>query len=390
MAAASTMSRVATPPTQPAASVPVPYVDIAGQHRRIKDELLAAVSDVIESGQFILGPAVTAFEAEFARLCGVAHAVGVGNGTDALVLVLRALGVGPGDEVVTVPNSFVSTASAVVLVGARPVFIDVGDDYNMDPALLEAALTPRTKAILPVHLTGRAARMDEITTIACDRGIPVVEDAAQAVMAEYHGRRVGSFGLAGCFSLHPLKTLNACGDGGVITTNDDALAGKLRLMRNIGLQTRDDCVMFEGNSRLDSIQAAMLLVKLRYLAAWTEGRRANAEFYRRGLAGLPQVQLPGEGPDERAAYHTFVIQAERRDALREFLAGRGIATAIHYPVPIHHHTAARGTGLDRGRYPVAERQATRILSLPVYPELSVEQLAAVVDGVRSFYSRHPD
>lgn len=351
---------------------------------------MAAVADVIESGQFILGPAVARFEEEFAKLCGVAHAIGVGNGTDALVLALKALGVGPGDEVITVPNSFVSTASAVVLVGGRPVFVDVGDDYNMDPSLLETAITPRTKAILPVHLTGRAARMDEILEIACRRGLPVVEDAAQAVMAEYRGRRVGSFGMAGCFSLHPLKTLNACGDGGVITTNDAALAEKLRLMRNLGLKTRDDCVMFEGNSRLDTIQAAMLLVKLRHLGAWTDARRANAAFYRRSLAGIPQLLLPGERPDERAAYHTFVIQAERRDALREFLAGRGVATNIHYPVPIHRHAAALGADLDGGCYPEAEQQAGRILSLPIYPELTTEQLEAVVDGIKAFYSQDFD
>lgn len=384
------MSQVASPPAAAAPRVTVPYVDLAGQHRLIKDELVAAAAEVIESGQFILGPAVTRFEEEFASLCGVKHAIGVGNGTDALVLALRGLGVGPGDEVVTVPNSFVSTASAVVLVGARPVFVDVGDDYNMDPARLEAAITPRTKAILPVHLTGRAARMDEITAIACRRGLPVVEDAAQAVMAEFQGRRVGSFGMAGCFSLHPLKTLNACGDGGVITTNDATLAEKLRLMRNLGLKTRDDCVMFEGNSRLDTIQAALLLVKLRHLEAWTEARRANAAFYRRALAGVSQLRLPGERPDERAAYHTFVIQAERRDALREFLAARGVATNIHYPVPIHRHTAALGAELASGCYPEAERQAGRILSLPIYPELTPAQLEAVAGGIKAFYSQDSD
>jgi len=384
------MSQITAPPGQAAVPISVPYVDLAGQHRRIKDELMVAVAEVIDSGQFILGPAVTRFEEEFAELCGVAHAIGVGNGTDALVLALRALGVGPGDEVVTVPNSFVSTATAIVLVGARPVFVDVGDDYNMDPARLEAAITPRTKAILPVHLTGRAARMDEITEIACWRGLPVVEDAAQAVMAEFKGRRVGSFGMAGCFSLHPLKTLNACGDGGVITTNDAALAEKLRLMRNIGLKTRDDCVMFEGNSRLDTIQAAMLLVKLRHLEAWTDARRANAAFYRRELGVVPQVRLPGERPDERAAYHTFVILAERRDALRQFLASRGVATNIHYPIPIHRQTAALAAGWPAGCYPEAERQAGRILSLPIHPELAPAQLQAVADGIKDFYSHAPD
>lgn len=384
------MSHTAAAPGQSAAAVAVPYVDIAGQHRRIKDELVAAVTGVIESGQFILGPAVTQFEEEFSRICGVKYAVGVGNGTDALVLALRALGVGPGDEVVTVPNSFVSTASAIVLVGARPVFVDVAGDYTLNPALLEAAMTPRTKAIIPVHLTGRPARMDEILAIADRRCVPVIEDAAQAVLAEYRGRRVGAFGVAGCFSLHPLKTLNACGDGGVITTNHETLAERLRLMRNIGLKTRDDCVMFEGNSRLDTIQAAMLLVKLRYLEGWTEARRANAAFYRRALAGVTQVRLPDERGDERAVYHTFVIEADRRDELREFLASRGVMTNIHYPVPIHRHHAAATAGLDGGCYPEAERQAARILSLPIFPELTAAQLEAVVDGIQAFYSQESD
>lgn len=368
-------------------AIRVPYVNLAGQHRALRDELLAAAAQVLDSGQFILGEVVQEFERRFADSCGVRHAVGVNSGTDALILSLRVLGIGPGDEVITVPNSFVATAAAIALVGARPVFVDVGDDYNMNPALLERALTSRTKAVLPVHLTGRAADMGPICDLAERRGLAVIEDSAQAVIAEYRGRRVGGFGKFGCFSLHPLKTLNACGDGGVITTDDGTLAEELRVLRNLGLRSRDDCARWSGNSRLDNLQAAMLLVKLRYLEEWTAARRQHADFYRRALAGIDSVRVPApEQPGDRAVYHTFVIQAERRDDLKRYLAERGIDTAIHYPVPIHLHAAAADLGYPRGSFPVAERQAERILSLPVYPELTGAQLQAVADAIRAFYN----
>jgi len=362
----------------------VPFVDLAAQHRAVREELLAAVAQVIESGQFILGPQVQEFEQRFAELCGVRHAVGVNSGTDAICLALRALDIGPGDDVLTVPNSFVATASAIALCGARPVLVDVRDDYNMDPGQIVQAITPRTRAILPVHLTGRPADMQAISEIAQAHNLHVVEDAAQAVAAEYRGRRVGSLGTIGCFSLHPLKTLSACGDGGMLTTDDEGLASRLRVLRNIGLQTRDDAVQWSGNSRLDTIQAAMLLVKLRYLDTWTDARRAHAEYYRTALAGTPGIRVPLDQPHERAVYHTFVIQAERRDKLKQFLAERGIDTAIHYPRLIHLQTAARGLNLPSGSFPVAEAQAGRILSLPVYAELTSQQRAAVVDAIRAF------
>jgi dTDP-4-amino-4,6-dideoxygalactose transaminase len=366
-------------------AVRVPYVNLAGQHAPLKAEILAAVESVLESGQFILGDAVQQFEQRFAELCGVRYAIGVNSGTDALYLALQALGIGPGDEVVSVPNSFIATTAAIAMTGARPVFVDVGDDGNMDPALLEGAITPRARAVLPVHLTGRPADMGPILAVAEKHGLPVVEDCAQAVLAESRGRRVGSFGAAGCFSLHPLKTLNACGDGGVLTTNDPVMAERLRVRRNLGLRTRDDCVVWSGNSRLDTLQAAILLVKLRYLERWTERRRANAAFYRAALEGVPGVILPGERPWERAVYHTFVIQAEQRDELKQYLLQRGIETAIHYPIPIHLHKAAAGLNLPRGSFPVAERQAVRILSLPVYPELTEAQRQAVADAIREFF-----
>ena len=365
----------------------VPYVDIAGQHVAIKEELLEAIDTVITRGQFILGEEVERFERDFAKLCGVRFAVGLNSGTDALVLALRALGVGDGegDEVITAPNSFVASAGSIGLAGARPVFVDVGEDYNIDPGRIAEAITPSTKAIMPVHLTGRPAAMDEIVEIASECGLLVVEDCAQAVMAEYRGRRAGSLGHVGCFSFHPLKTLNACGDGGVVTTNDEELYEKLRVMRNLGLRTRDECVTWSTNSRLDTLQAAVLLVKLKYLERWTAKRRANAAFYQAELGSLEEVVVPVDALHERAVYHTFVIQAERRDELRAHLKRRGVGTAVHYPVPIHLQPAAAELGNPPGSFPVTEHQVTRVVSLPVYPELQSSQLEQVVGAVHEFY-----
>jgi len=363
----------------------IPHVNIATQHAAIKDELLTAIGRVIDRGQFVLGDEVTEFEHRFAELCGVRYAVGLNSGTDALILALKALGIGSGDEVITVPNSFVASTSCIALLGARPVFVDVREDYNINPALIEQVITPRSRAILPVHLTGRPADMDPILEVARIYRLHVIEDCAQAVIAEYKGKRVGSFGFAGCFSLHPLKTLNACGDGGVLTTDDTCLAEQVRILRNIGLKTRDECVVWSGNSRLDTVQAAVLLVKLNYLEAWTEKRRANARFYQEHLGGLPQLQVPTDKPHERAVYHTFVIQADYRDELQAHLSKMGIGTAIHYPIPIHLQNVARDLGYRPGSFPIAERQAQRILSLPVYAELEEAELKYVADSIRGFY-----
>lgn len=327
----------------------------------------------------------TEFERQFANLCGVRYAVGVNSGTDALILALRSIGVGPGDEIITVPNSFVASTTCIKLVGARPVFVDVHNDYNIDPTKIAGSITPRTKAIIPVHLTGRPCDMDPIVNLAKEKGVHVIEDCAQSVMAEYKSQRVGSFGTIGCFSLHLLKTLNACGDGGVLTTNDPDLYEELKVLRNIGLRTRDDCVAWSHNSRLDTLQAAILLVKLRYLKGWTQRRRENAQCYQSHLANVPQVQVPVDAPHEKALYHTFVIQADRRDELRNFLAERGIGSSIHYPVPIHLSTVGKTLGYSKGSFPIAERQAGRILSLPVYPELKLTDLERVAGAVREFY-----
>jgi dTDP-4-amino-4,6-dideoxygalactose transaminase len=366
-------------------SLTVPYVDIAGQHAPLRAELLAAVAEVIDSGAFVLGPQVATFEERFAALCGVRFAIGVGNGTDALVLALRALDIGPGDEVITPPNSFVASTSCIRLVGAKPVFVDVGADYLIDPARIEAAITPRTKAIVPVHLTGRACDMTAIRAIAERHGLAIVEDCAQAILAEHRGTRVGALGTIGCFSLHPLKTLNACGDGGMLVTDDPEIAQRLGRLRNLGLRTRDDCTEWAGNSRLDTVQAAMLLVKLRYLDGWTRARQANAQRYRDALGDIAGLVLPQDVPGDVAVYHTFVALADERDALRAFLAERNIGTQIHYPTPIHLTNAARELGHARGDFPVTEAQAERIVSFPVYDTLSPEAHAHTCEQIRAFY-----
>jgi len=363
----------------------IPYVNLQAQHAAIRAELLEAIAEVIDDGQFILGGKLVEFEKQFAQLCGTRYAVGVNSGTDALLLSLKCLGIGPGDEVITVPNSFIATTSSIRILGATPIFVDVAEDYNIDPAKIVAAVTRRTRAILPVHLTGRPCDMDSILNIAGEYNLAVIEDSAQAVLAEYRGRRVGSFGSTGCFSLHPLKTLNACGDGGIVTTNSAEIYEQLTILRNLGLKTRDDCIVWSHNSRLDNLQAAILLVKLGYVERWTTRRRENALYYQKNLKDIPQIKVHKDKDSERAVYHTFVIEVERRDELQGFLSSRGIGSAVHYPVPIHLSTVGRELGYGPGSLPVAEAQARRILSLPVYPELRQEELDAVIDAISDFY-----
>lgn len=365
----------------------IPYVKLALHNSALKEVILKSIAEVLEQGDFILGDKVKAFEETFAATCGVKHAIGVNSGTDALVLSLRAVGVGPGDEVITVPNSFVATASSIVTIGATPVFVDVREDYNIDPARAAAAITRRTKAILPVHLTGRPADMDPLLSLSREYNLPIIEDCAQAVLAEYRCRRVGSFGACGCFSMHPLKTWSACGDAGVITTNDDRIADVLRTLRNLGLADRGRCVQFSGNSRLDTLQAAVLLAKYPYVAEWTERRRKNAELYRERLSGLCQVVVPAEQPHETHVYHTFIPTFECRDELQRHLLSCGIETRIHYPIPIHLQSAALALGHARGSFPVTEFQADHILSLPIYPELGQAEIDLVCEQIRRFYGR---
>lgn len=365
--------------------VKVPYVDFPGQFRRERARLLPALTRVLSSGRFILGEEVEVFEREFSALCGVRHAVGLANGTDAITLTLKAAGIGPGDEVITAPNSFVATAGGIVQAGARPVFADVGEDQNLDPAAVERAVTKRTRAIMPVHLGGKPCDMKALEAVAARRGLSIIEDAAQSVGAEFAGRRTGSFGRAACFSLHPLKNLNAVGDAGIVTTNDDGIASALRLLRNHGLETRDESAIFGFNSRLDALQAAVLRVRMKSLEKVTRLRRAFAARYRKGLGGV--VTCPSDPRRGRHVYHVFVIQTDRRDELQAFLLARGIETKVHYPIPIHLMKAGRALGYGPGDFPVAERQAKRILSLPVHQFLRESQVDFVIREIRRFFGR---
>ncbi|MCE1225281.1 MAG: DegT/DnrJ/EryC1/StrS family aminotransferase [Geobacteraceae bacterium] len=363
--------------------IKVPFVNLKLQHAELKPEIIKAVERVLDHGQYILGPENILFEQRFASYCGVGQAIGVDNGTSALVLTLQALGIGPGDEVITAPNSFLASASCIALSGAKPVFADVNSHYTIDPARIENAITSRTKAIIPVHLTGRPADMEPIMKLAGQNGLHVIEDCAQAVGASYRGKKVGSFGMAGCFSLHPLKVLSAIGDGGVITTNDPGLHEQLLKARNHGMKNRNECEFWSGNHRLDTLQAAILLVKMGRLDHWIKARREIASFYREHLRDV--VRVPDELPHEFAIYQTFVIQADRRDQLQHFLKEHSIDTKVHYPLPLHLQPAASKLGLLPGSFPVAEDQARNILSLPMYPELTREQTEKVVSVIRAFY-----
>ncbi len=367
----------------------VPYVDLVAQNASLKPLLLAAVERVLDHGAFVLGREVETFEERFAEYCGTRHAVAVASGTAALTLTLQSLGIGAGDEVITAPNSFVASVSSISLVGAKPVLVDVGADRNIDVAKVEAAITSRTKALLPVHLAGRPADHDRLVDIAGRHDLLIVEDAAQAIGAEHRGRRVGSLGTAGAFSLHPLKNLGAFGDGGMITTNDEQLAMRMRQARNHGLVSRDECEFWSRNERLDAIQAAMLSVKLDCLEDWTETLREQAAFYREHLRLVPDVRVPSEEPHQRAVYHAFVICCEQRDELRRYLFDHCIDTKIHYPVPIHLQPAGRSLGYHEGSFPVAERQANEILSLPIHPHLEPSQIERVVECIARYYESGP-
>ena len=361
----------------------VAYTDFPEQYRQEGPELLRAIEEVLGRGDFILGKAVEEFEERFAALCGVPYAIGVASGTDALILGLKCLGIGPGDEVITVPNSWVSTASCIALVGARPVFVDVADYLNIDPAQIEAALTPRTKAIIPVHLTGRPASMDEIFAILAGRNIAVIEDAAQAVGACYRNRSVGALGELGCFSLHPLKNLNACGDGGIITCADAEIAAQLHMLRNHGLEDREHVRFWGYCSRLDTLQAAILNARFAHLVEIENQRRDTAAFYNEHLR--PYVVTPEPTDDTHHVYHTYVIQTEHRDELAAFMKDRQISVKVHYPVPIHLQQAAAYLGYGPGDFPNTERLCRQILTLPIHQYLSQDQKQHVVATVKEFF-----
>jgi dTDP-4-amino-4,6-dideoxygalactose transaminase len=364
--------------------IEVPYTGFSQQFGDEKEELLAIVAATLEKGDYILGQAVRDFEDRVSELCQVRSAVGVASGTDALVLALKALEIGEGDEVVTVANSWISTASCIALVGAKPVFVDIRDDLNIDPGLIESVINAKTKAIIPVHLTGRPAAMSEITALAAKHGLYVIEDAAQAVGAKYKGVSVGGLGDIGCFSLHPLKNLNACGDGGIVTCSDAKWVDRLRLLRNHGLIDRDHVEMWGHCSRLDTLQAAILLSRLERLSVIEQARRDNAAFYNDRLAEYVGVPHSGEG--EHHVYHTYIIQTDRRDELSGYLKERGISAKVHYPVPIHLQKAAEYLGYRRGDLPKTEELGDRILTLPVHQFLTEEQKEHVVDSIASFFT----
>jgi dTDP-4-amino-4,6-dideoxygalactose transaminase len=362
----------------------VRYVDLP---RQFEDGTVAArVAEEFQRCQFVLGPQVAQFESRFAAQCGTSFALGLNSGTDALFLALKALGIGPGDEVVTAPNSFVATAGAIVMAGAVPVFVDVDVEYLMNPAALEDAITSRTRAVIPVHLTGNPVDMDAIAAVAGPHGLQVIEDAAQAVGAAVGGRAVGSLGIAGAFSLYPLKNVGAAGDGGMLTTSSREVADRVTLLRHHGIGSRDACEVFGYNSRLDTLQAIVADAALDRLAAVTETRIGNAAFYDAALRGLaPDVVVPPRRPHVRQVFHTYVIQVEARQRLVAHLDGHGVETKVHYPIPIHLQRAAEHLGYKRGAFPVCEAQSERILSLPIHEHLSRDDQAYVVERIREFY-----
>jgi len=352
------------------------------------DEILGALRDQLKVCNFTLGPEVGQFEEKFAQVCQTKHAIAVNSGTDALILSLKSLGIGHGDEVITTPDTFIATVGAIVMAGARPVFVDAGDDYNINPDLIPEAITTRTKAIIPVHLTGNPADMPKILEIAQNAGVAVIEDACQAIGASIYGQPVGAFGITAAFSLHPLKNLNVWGDGGVITTNSSELEQRLRLMRNHGLVNRDEVDFFAYNSRLDTIQAIVALKLMPFLDIITETRIKHAQFYDEAFKDIADfVTVPPRRPGVKQVFHTYVIQVKDRDQLHQYLNENGVEAKIHYPIPIHLQKASYYLGYKDGDFPVTEAQARSIITLPVHQHLSQDQLDYVVSTIKKFYTR---
>jgi dTDP-4-amino-4,6-dideoxygalactose transaminase len=370
------------------ANVKVPYLDLKAQYRSIKPEIDAAIARVLESCQFVLGDEVAAFEQEFAAYSGTSECIALNSGTSALHLALLAAGIGPGDEVITVPFTFVASIAAILYSGARPVLVDIDPrSFTMDPAAIEAAITPRTKAILPVHLYGQPADMDPIMEVARRHGLIVIEDAAQAHGAKYKGRAVGSIGDMACFSFYPGKNLGAYGEGGAVTTSNPEYARTVRLLRNWGEDRKYHHVLRGYNYRMEGFQGAVLRVKLRHLEKWTEARRAVVEQYNELLANSG-VETPKEMPWARHVFHVYTLRAEDRDGLQSALTAEGIQTGIHYPVPAHLQPAYSDLGYGPGAFPHSEEAARQVLSLPLYPELSSQLIAEVAGAVkRSVASR---
>ena len=362
----------------------VPYTDFPAQNAGVRDELRGAFDEVLDSGHYIQGPNVAAFEREFAEFCEAPYATGVANGTCSLHLVLRSMGVGPGDEVITAPNSFFASAAAISLVGAKIVFADVNEDSNIDPDAIESAITDRTKAIMPVHLTGRPVDMVRIQAIADAQGLGILEDAAQAVGSSFRGQKVGSWGTAASFSLHPLKSLHAFGDAGILTARDERIIQDVALRKNHGLVDRGTCAEWSFNCRLDEVQAALLRVQLRNVGAKIAERRRLALRYHELLRDY--VVVPEEREGEIHTYQTYFIQAGDRDALQAHLRANGVEAIVHYATPLHLQPAAADLGYGAGSFPVTERLSDSILSLPLFPGMTAEQQDRVVTEIASFYN----
>jgi dTDP-4-amino-4,6-dideoxygalactose transaminase len=360
----------------------IPLVDLKAQYTTIQQEIDAAIQRVVSNTKFILGEEVDSFEKEFAAFCGADYCVGVGSGTAALHLALLACGVGPGYEVITAPHTFIATTEAISQTGARPVFVDIEPNgYTLDPALVEPAITSRTKAILPVHLYGHPADVQPILEIAQQHGLRVIEDAAQAHGAEYRGRRVGTWGDVACFSFYPGKNLGAYGDGGAVVTNDVEIANMVRLLRNHGRRDKYEHLIEGYGERLDALQAAILRAKLPHLGEWNELRRNHANYYNQLLSELP-LSLPNERANTKAVYHLFVVRTPSRNKIQHYLKARGIETGIHYPIPLHLQPAYRHLAYRDGDFPRTEQAAREVLSLPMYPELSDEQISQISEAIR--------
>ena len=367
---------------------PIPLLDLKAQYASIREECRAAFDRVADAQAFIGGPEVDGLEKEIAAYSQCQFGIGVTSGTDALLVALMTIGVQPGDEIITTPYTFFATGGCIHRMGAVPVFVDINpDSYNIEPSLIEAAVTPKTKVIMPVHLYGQMADMDPIMAIAQRHNLYVIEDGAQAIGAGYKGRRAGSIGNFGCFSFFPSKNLGAFGDGGMITANDPALAHKAKLLRNHGAEPKYYHKLVGGNFRLDALQAAILRIKLRYLDGWTAGRQQNADRYRRlfAEAGLQDIVLPTEEPERRHVYNQFVIRTSRRDAVMAKLKERKIGNEIYYPLPLHLQECFASLGYRPGSLPESERAAKETLALPIYPELTEEMQAAVVSAIAEAY-----
>lgn len=370
---------------------PFPFLDLKAQYAIIKDEILAAVQDVLRDQHFIMGPQVATFEHEMERETKARFALGCASGSDAILLALMAYDIGPGDEVITTPFTFVATAGSIARLRAKPVFVDIDPDtFNIDTNKIAAAITPKTRAFLPVHLFGLATDLDPMVKIAAPKSIPVIEDAAQAIGAEYHGKPVGAIGEIGCFSYFPSKNLGGYGDGGLLTTNSEELADKLKVLRIHGSRTKYDYELLGMNSRLDTLQAAILSVKLKHLHGWADARRRNADRYRALIDefGLKKVVKAPQVPAGFVhVYNQFVIRVKQRDALKAFLKERGIPSEIYYPSPLHLQPAFANLGYRAGDFPESEAAAKEVLALPIYPELSEAQQRRVIEAIATFYEQ---